>query len=774
MKIFPHVMIIAVMATAVACSGNNDEIPREVTNFPLTAVKLLDGPFKHATELNEKILLAYEPDRFLARFRQNAGLEPKAESYGGWEAQSLAGHSLGHYLSACALMYNGTGNKEFKTRADYIVDELALCQEADGNGYIGAFDNGKEVFEHEIAKGNIRSQGFDLNGIWAPFYTHHKVLAGLNDAYVLLGNEKALTVASLFAGWIGTIIDPLTDEQMQQVLHCEHGGINDALVDLYHYTQDQKYLDMAGSFYHRAVLDNLVQGKDSLNGLHANTQIPKVIGLANRYEATGDNNDRNAALFFWNRVVLHHSYVTGGNANHEYFGKPDKLSKRLSDETTETCNVYNMLKLSDHIFQWEPNAEVADYYERSLFNQILASQHPETGHVTYNLSLEMGGHKHYQDPFGFTCCVGTGMENHAKYAGHIYYHNDDELYISQFIASELKWEEKGLAVKQETNFPRQQGTALTFDLDNKQQFDLKVRYPYWADRGMTIKINGEAMAIADRPGSFVSISRVWEDGDHVEVEFPFSLRKEDMPDDPTRLAVLYGPLVMAGELGQVHDPHAKDPEFVPVFFTENTDPKAWVEPTGTVNTFHTQDVGKPRDVYMQPFYTVYDERYSVYWDVFTQQEWEERQAEYEAEKEERARLESITHDFFQLGEMQPERDHNYIGEEAYVVQIQDRKARQAERGGWFGFEMEVLPEHAMALVFEYWGGYTGSKTFDIQVDSQTVASQNISGLKDGSFVAVQYDIPEELTSGKDRIKVKIAPHTGSRGGPLFVARTVKR
>lgn len=767
-------MIIGATAMIVACGGNRNKGAKKVTNFPLTAVKLLDGPFKHATELNEKILLAYEPDRFLARFRKNAGLEPKAENYNGWEAQSLAGHSLGHYLSACALMYGSTGNEEFKTRANYIVDELALCQEADGDGYIGAFDNGKEVFENEIASGAIRSQGFDLNGIWAPFYTHHKVLAGLNDVYEQLGDKRALAVATHFADWIDTVVQPLSEEQMQQVLNCEHGGMNDVLVDLYNHTRRQKYLDMAGAFYHKAVLDNLMHGKDSLNGLHANTQIPKVIGLANRYEATGNEADRHAALFFWDRVVHHHSYVTGGNANHEYFGQPDKLSKRLSDETTETCNVYNMLKLSDRIFQWEPSAEMADYYERALFNQILASQHPETGHVSYNLSLEMGGHKHYQNPLGFTCCVGTGMENHAKYAGHIYYHNDDELYVTQFIASELTWAERGLTLKQETDYPRQQGTALTFNLDNKQQFDLKVRYPYWADKGVTIKVNGETLTITENPGSFISIDRAWADGDRVEVELPFALHKEEMPDDPTRLAVMYGPLVMAGGLGEVQDPHAKDPDFVPIFFTENTDPKAWVEPTGAINTFHTRGVGKPRDVEMKPFYAVHDERYSVYWDVFTKQEWEERQAEYEAEKKAYAQLESITHDVFQLGEMQPERDHNYEGEDTHVVKMQDRKARQAERGGWFGFEMNVLPERPTALVFEYWGGYTGSKTFDIQVDGQTIATQNISGLKDGSFVSIQYDIPEELTRGKDHIKVKIAPHTGSRGGPLFVARTVAR
>jgi len=402
--------------------------------FDLTDVKLLDGPFLHATELDAKTLLNYEPDRLLSRFYSEAGLKPKAEHYMGWENESLAGHTLGHYLSACSMMYQTTGDKQFLDRVNYIVGELKLVQDADGKGYIGAFPKGKKVFEEEISKGDIRSQGFDLNGIWSPFYTVHKILAGLRDAYRLCGNSIALKVEQRFADWIDVIVSPLNDDQIQKMLLCEHGGISETLADLYADTNEEKYLRMSKIFYQKAFLDPLKEGKDILPGKHCNTNIPKLIALSRIYELTGDTSDRKAAEFFWQTVVSHHSYVTGGNGNEEYFGPENKLRNRLGEGTTETCNVYNMLKLSEHLFEWDASARVADFYERALLNHILSSQNPITGNVTYNLSLDMGGFKDFQDPFSFTCCVGSGMENHSKYGKNIFYHNENELFVFQYIA----------------------------------------------------------------------------------------------------------------------------------------------------------------------------------------------------------------------------------------------------------------------------------------------------------------------------------------------------
>jgi hypothetical protein len=619
--------------TEKTLTGGPEVVTFRALPFSLSEVKLLDGHFLHATRLNAKSLLAYEPDRLLAKFYAEAGLTPKADHYMGWENESLAGHSLGHYLSGCSMMYQTTGDTAFLSRVNYIVDELKKLQDADGDGYIGAFPNGKKVFEEEVAKGNIRSQGFDLNGIWAPFYTQHKVMAGLRDAYRLCGSKTALEVEKRFAGWIGTIVTPLDDEQVQKMLHCEHGGISETLADLYADTGDEKYLKLSRIFYQKSFLDPMKEGKDVLPGKHCNTNIPKLIALSRLYELTGDTSDRKAAEFFWSTVVNHHSYVTGGNGNNEYFGPADKLRDRLGDGTTESCNVYNMLKLTGHLFEWEGSAEAADFYERALFNHILSTQNPEDGHVTYNLSLDMGGFKDFQDPEWFTCCIGTGMENHSKYGENIYYHNNNELFLFQLIASELTWKEKGVTVVQTTNYPEEHGTTLVFSCDAPVQITLQVRYPSWAENGLEILVNGKKERIRETPGSFIPVTRKWKSGDRVEIKMPFTLRLEPMPDDSNRVAVMYGPLVMAGDLGPVKDSASTDAMYVPVLMTENRDPNKWMKPVeGKVNTFVTVNTGRPREVEMKPFYSVYNRRYSIYWDMFTEEAWSARQKEYQAKQ----------------------------------------------------------------------------------------------------------------------------------------------
>lgn len=756
-------------------SNGSEKVDFKVLPFEIKDVKLLDGPFKHATELNIQSLLSYEPDRFLAKFRSEAGLEPKAKHYEGWESNTIAGHSLGHYLTAICLMYETTGNKEFRNRMNYIVDELAECQKADGDGYIGAFPEGKRILEEEVAKGDIRSKGFDLNGIWVPYYTQHKVMDGLYHAYKLCKNEKALEVNRKFADWLYTVVKDLNNEQIQNMLDCEHGGINESLVELYGVTGDEKYLDMSHIFHHKRILDSLAHHQDILPGQHANTQVPKLVGTARRYELTGDLDDREASEYFWDRVVNHHSYVTGGNGDHEYFGPPDTLCNRLSDGTTETCNVYNMLKLSKHLFMWEAKPEVADFYERALFNHILSSQHPHDGRVIYNLSLEMGGHKVYQNPEWFTCCVGTGMENHSKYSKNIYYHNNAELYISQFIASELNWKEKGLVLTQKTKYPEEQGTTLEMKCETPVELSLKIRYPYWLEKGIEISVNGKQVKIEEQAGSFILIKRKWKNGDKVDVKFPFTLRLETMPDDENRVALMYGPMVLAGDLGSEDDPKSSDLLYVPVFMTEDRDPESWTKTVkGKVNTFVTHDVGRPRDVEFKPFYQTHERRYSVYFDLFNAKQWDLQEAEYKATQEKLQKMEKMTIDYFQLGEMQPERNHNFKSEKTWVDEFKHRKYREADRGGWFSFEMDVYAGQPMALAFEYWGGFPGSRTFDIIVNDKTIATTNLSSIKPGEFFYQYYELPDELTISGGKIGVKLVPHEGHRGGPLFSARTLKR
>jgi hypothetical protein len=742
--------------------------------FSLTEVRLLEGPFLHATELNVKTLLRYEPDRLLSRFYSETGLKPKADHYMGWENESLAGHSLGHYLSACSMMYQTTGDSRFLERVNYIVEELKHLQEASGSGYIGALPNGKKVFEDEVAKGNIRSQGFDLNGIWSPLYTEHKIMAGLRDAYHLCGNTTALDVEKRFADWLDGIVIHLNDDQVQQMLHCEYGGITETLADLYADTKDEKYLRISNIFYHKAILDPLKEGKDVLPGKHCNTNIPKLIALSRLFELTGDTTDRKAASFFWQTVVNHHTYVTGGNGNDEYFGPADKLRNRLGEGTTETCNVYNMLKLSEHLFEWDASANVADFYERALYNHILSSQNPETGNVTYNLSLDMGGFKDFQDPFSFTCCVGSGMENHARYGKNIFYHNDNELFVFQYIASELTWKEKGLVLTQKTSYPVEQGSILEFKCEKPVKLALLIRYPSWAADGIEIIVNERRNKVSIQPGNFVTVERTWKTGDKVEIKIPFSLRLESMPDDSNRVAVMYGPLVLAGDLGPVTDSASKDAMYVPVMMTDKKDPSTWMKPVeGKANTFITVNTGRPRDIEMKPFYATYDRRYSIYWDLFNENEWEMKKVEYSETRERMKKLKEAEIDYVQPGEMQPERNHNFKGEKTSAGSYKERTNRDS-RSGWFSFDLKTIPDSPVAVVVDYWGGFPGAKTFDVLVNDIVVATENISNKKDGEFISVQYEIPREILKKKSKITVKFQAHPGNMAGPVFGVRTIRK
>ncbi len=762
------------LSALYSCSDRPAEVINfKVLPFEIDEVKLTKGPYLTATELNADILLNYEPDRFLAKFRSEAGLEPKAEHYHGWEDNTIAGHSLGHYLTAICLMYESTGNQEFKERAIYITNELALCQEADGEGYIGAFPDGKRILEEEVAMGIIQAQGFNLNGIWVPYYTQHKVMNGLFQVYRVFGYEKSLELNIKFADWLYTIVKDLPDDKVQEMLQCEHGGINESLAELYGFTRDKKYLEMSRIFQHRAIIDPITEGEDILSGKHANTQIPKFVGLARRYELTGDDEDKRGALNFWKMMVNHHSYVTGGNGNHEYLGEPDHLSDHLSDQTTESCNVYNMLKLSEHIFEWGANPEVMDFYERALLNHIRSSQHPQTGHVIYNLSIDMGGFKVYEDPMGFTCCVGSGMETHSKYSKNIYYHSKEELYAVQFIASELSWEEKGVKVTQETSYPEQETINYLFDTEKPVRFVFNIRYPGWAENGIRIKVNGIEEEIEQEPGSFVKISRIWKSGDRVEVTIPFTLHTETMPDNKKRIAIFHGPLVLAADLGPVPDPHAIDPLYVPVLMTMDPNPANWLNAVdGNFNNFQTKEVAYPRQVELKPFYQTHDRHYTIYWDTYTDEEWREEQEEYAMELKRKKELESRTIDLFRIGEMQPERDHNFKEKVTWVEEYRSKKARTADRGGWFSFEMEVGSEESVSLSVEYWGGYTGSKTFDILVEGQKIATENITNKAPGKFIDVSYQIPMELMSRKKKVEVQFVPHEGHRAGPVFTVRTI--
>ena len=595
-------------------------VPAQVVPFDLREVRLLEGPFRHAMELDRSYVLSLDVGRLLHTFRLNAGLPSSAQPLGGWEKpdSEVRGHFVGHYLSACALLYASTGDEEVKAKGDALVAGLIECQNKMGSGYLSAFP--EEFFDRVEAQKQV----------WAPYYTLHKLYAGLLDMFVYCGNHDALAACQRFGDWVIQRNAKLSEDQMQKMLGNEFGGMNEVLANLYAVTGQSKYLKIAQRFNHMAVLGPASQRQDKLTGLHANTQIPKFVGTARQYELTGTDWLKTASIFFWDTVVNERSYVIGGHSDGEGFTPKETLSAALGPNTTETCNTYNMLKLTRHLFEWDPQARYADYYERALYNHILASQNPADGMTCYYVPLRSGSHKKYSTPTdAFWCCTGTGIENHAKYGDSIYFRGaGKDLYLNLFIASELTWEAKGLKLRQETRFPEEGTSRLVFACKAPVELALHLRHPQWAVSGFDVRVNGRKQWLVSRPGEFAILSRTWKSGDIVELSMPFTLRTEAFRDNPRRFAVLHGPLVLCGEV-ETNLPY-------PAVVGEPDQLIASLRPVaGKASTFVSADrpfrvMGEPnaRAVTLEPFYKMHGERpYAVYWDALTPVAWQAKEAE---------------------------------------------------------------------------------------------------------------------------------------------------
>lgn len=740
--------------------------------FNLKDVRLLDGPFKNAMDKDAAYLLTIEPDRLLHRFYENAGLPVKGNVYGGWESAGLSGHTLGHYLSACAMMYASTDNIEFKKRVDHIVNELDRCQQARGTGYVGAIPKEDSIFG-KVARGEIKSSGFDLNGGWSPWYTVHKVMAGLIDAYLYCDNQNALRIVTGLADWVDNTLKNLSPVQLQKMLKCEYGGMNDVLANLYSITANKKYLDLSYKFYDDFVMEPLSKKIDPMPGKHSNTNVPKAIGSARQYELTGKETDKTISSFFWQTMVHHHSYVIGGNSNYEYCGEPNKLSDRLSDNTCETCNTYNMLKLTRHLFCRQPNNELGDYYERALYNHILASQNPQNGMMCYFVPLRMGTKKQFSDSFNtFTCCVGSGMENHSKYTEGIYYEGKDgSLYVNLFIPSKLNWREKGITLTQESAFPEKNNITFTLQTTTSKFFILRIRKPHWAKQGISVRVNNKIVSYTVDSAGFIVINRTWKNIDRLQISLPMSLYTESMPDNANRIAFLYGPLVLAAQLGN----QMPDPVYgTPVLLSDDRNINDWIKPiAGAPLSFEWKGVGKPFDARLIPFYKIYDQYYSVYFDFFTDADFATRQTEYEGEKKHKQEIDSLTIDDFRIGEMQPERDHNLLASErSYVSDALGVMGREARSDNYFSFEMKVQPAVPNSLLLTYLGDDKDRK-FDILVDGTKIATAEWNGGKTSKFYNKEYPLPAQLIKNKTKITVRIEANYGKTAGRIFECRIIK-
>lgn len=758
----------------------------KVRPLPLNSVRLTGGPLKHAQELDAQYLLALEPDRMLAYLRQRAGLQPKAKPYGGWDGASrqLTGHIAGHYLSAVSLMWAATGDQRFKQRADYIVSELKLVQDAQGDGYIGALmdaqgNDGKIHFQ-ELCKGIIRSGGFDLNGLWSPWYVEHKIFAGLRDAYRYTGNETALQVEIKFAGWAESIVDKLDEEQTQKMLATEFGGMNEVTANLYADTGDPRWLALSSKFEHRAMIDPLANGQDILEGHHANTQVPKMIGSLSRYIYTGNETDYKAATFFWDEVALHHSFATGGHGKNEYFSKPDHLNNMIDGRTAETCDVYNMIKMSRELFSVDPDIHYADFHERALFNHILGSQDPDDGRVCYMVPVGRGVQHEYQDKFeDFTCCVGTGMESHALHGYGIYYQSDSKLWVTLYAPTTANWEVEGVEVEMSTDFPTGESASLKVSPKSSKTFTIALRRPYWAGAGFSVKVNGQAVKDLPKPDYFVEITRKWKKGDTLELVLPKTLRKEPLPDNRERFALMWGPLVLAGDLGpELQERRARrnaGETLAPVLVASNQSVDSFLKPVaGRPGTFVTSNVGLTSDVTFVPFYQLPRRRYAIYWDMFTPEEWKQKSEAHVAEQEKQKKLQTATVAFAQPGQMQTERDFNQQGEETSSVQLEQHYGRRGTK--WFSFELPVESSHPMALVVTLSNDARRPGSFDILVDGRKIGTQTThrrSPEQDVRFFDVEYALPAELIEGKQKVTVRFEAAPGSDIPGVFGIRTIR-
>ena len=761
-------------------------VPDVARPLPLTAVRLTGGPLKRAQDVNGNYLLSLDPDRMLAFYRTRAGLEPKAAGYTGWDAdgRQLTGHIAGHHLSAVSLMWAATGDARYKERADYIVSELKAVQDKHGDGFAGALQGVREAFA-EVSKGNIKSANFDLNGLWSPWYTLHKTFAGLRDAYRHTGNKTALEVEIGFAQWAERFLAPMSEEMLQRMLATEFGGMNEMMADLYADTGDKRWLALSYRFEHEAVLDPLKRGEDPLNGLHGNTQVPKLIGSAARYAYAGDRSDLDAATTFWDRVVNHHTFATGGHGKDEYFREPDRLATIAEGRTAETCNVYNMLKLTRKLFALQPDVRYAEFHEQALFNHILGSMDPADGATCYMVPVGRGVRREYADMNrSFTCCVGTGMESHALHGLGLYYESDPAsspatpavLWVNLYAPSVAQWGSAGVKLTMETAFPEGSAAKLTLDVKAPKTLTLALRRPSWAVEGFALRVNDRPAGADSRPGTYVELTREWKAGDTVTLALPKTLRLDRLRDNPKRAAVLWGPLVLAGDLGpqprRAADGDGDGPTTAttesPVIVTERP-VIDWVKPVaGQTGTFRTSGIGP--EVTLTPFYRTHRRIYTGYWDVLTPAENIARLKEIEAERERVRALEAATVIYFAPSDAAVEKTHNQQGEQSSIVRTEGRPGRRAAR--WFSYDLP-LSEVPVALVVTYNRDNRRARNFEVLVDGQRVGEESFNFDSESRFFDREYALPPAVVQDKTTVTIRFQVTGTNEIAPVYGLRLVR-
>ena len=768
--------------------------------FPIGDVTLLDGPLKKACDLNVQTLLKYDCDRLLAPYFKEAGLTPKAKTYPNWDG--LDGHVGGHYLTAMALNA-ATGNEACRQRMEYMISELQRCADANarnhpewGKGYVGGMPNSDRIWS-TFKKGDFRV----YFGSWAPFYNLHKMYAGLRDAWLYCGNEQAKTLFLGFCDWAIDLTADLSDVQMEQMLGNEHGGMNEVLADAYAITKEKKYLDVAKRFSHRRLMTPMSQRVDCLDNMHANTQVPKVVGFERISELSGDESYHHAADFFWDVVTGERSLAFGGNSRREHFPSKEACTDFINDiDGPESCNTNNMLKLTEDMHRRNPEARYADYFELATFNHILSSQHPEHGGYVYFTPARPRHYRNYSAPNeAMWCCVGTGMENHGKYGQFIYTHVGNALYVNLFVASELNWREKGLTLRQETAFPYGETSRITITgIEKKgvksEQFPLLVRYPGWVKPGeFAVKVNGKPVDIISGPSSYVTIDRQWKKGDVVDVSFPMHNSIKYLPNVPQYIALMHGPILLGMKTGTEDLAHliADDSRFgqyasgqklpineAPILINDDIEQIAnQLTPVEGKPLHFTLNTRMENGIHneLQPFFEIHDSRYMIYWLALSEDHYKGYLADLAKAEEERQALEARTIDKVQPGEQQPETDHKMETDRSQTGNTNDVFWRDARDGHYFSYLMQTAGRTDLQLRLKFWGvGEWKTHEFDIFIDDQLLTSVNNTGkYRISQFKYETFDIPAEMLQGKSQVRVKFVAKPGRQIGEIYGVRLIK-
>ena len=707
-----------------------------IETFPISSVRLGDSQFLKNQQADIYYLLGLDADRLLAPYLKGAGLNPKADNYSNWENTGLDGHIGGHYVSALSYMAAATGNQEINARLDYVLSELKRCQDAREDGYLGGVPNPNEIWG-QIAKGDIRANSFGLNNRWVPLYNIHKIYAGLRDAYLIAGRQQAKAMLIKLTDWMIQEVSKLSDDQIQKMLISEQGGLNETFADVYDITGDKKYLRLAHQFSDQQMLQPLLNSEDNLTGKHANTQIPKVIGYKRIADVEGLDDWDRASKFFWDVVIGQRSVSIGGNSMREHFNPTNDFSGLLaSEQGPESCNTYNMLRLTKMLYQTSADKNYMDYYERALYNHILSILNPVQGGFVYFTPMRSGHYRVYSQPqTSMWCCVGTGLENPARYGEMIYAHEGNNLIVNLFIPSTLTWD--GMTVKQENRFPQEASTTITLQLKKARKFAVKIRKPAWATT-VQLAVNGSPVDYRIAANGYLVIDRSWNDGDQIHLDMPMHLTAMTTPDGKPQYSFLYGPIVLAAKTGTdrqdglfaddsrgghiANGPKIPQAQMPAIIGTPNDILSHLKAVKGKPLTFTLTGLTTPtyEGIQLVPFYQLYECRYQIYFPLYSQSEWSVKQQKLAAAEKAKMEMEANTVDKVFCGEQQSESDHFFKADNAWNGYDEGMHWRTAR--GSFSYQLKAQGAKTLRLQ-----GFAAYERVVVSIDGTMLDTVRLDG-----------------------------------------------